>query len=83
MAHGPRWFVGAHLSCQPAVGVMFISVGPPVPPGQRPTVDLSAYRSLVVDLRAAVDGQCMRIGVKDKNQPDNGSEISVRRCLTT
>ncbi len=64
-------------------GVMFISVGPPVPPGHRPSLDLSAYRSLVVDLRAAVDGQCVRIGVKDKNQPDNGSEISVQQCLTT
>jgi hypothetical protein len=44
---------------------------------------LSAYRSLVVDLRAAFAGQCVRIGIKDKNQPDNGSEISVQRCLTT
>jgi hypothetical protein len=42
-----------------------------------------AYRSLVVDLRAAVDGQCVRIGIKDRHQPDNGSEISVQRCLTT
>ena len=64
-------------------GVMFISVGPPAPPGQRPSLDLRAYRSLVVDLRAAVDGQCVRIGVKDQHQPDNGSEVSVQRCLTT
>jgi exo-beta-1,3-glucanase (GH17 family) len=64
-------------------GAMFITVGPPIPPGQRPSLDLSTYRSLVVDLRAAVDGQCVRIGIKDKNQPDNGSEVSVRRCLTT
>jgi exo-beta-1,3-glucanase (GH17 family) len=64
-------------------GVMFISIGPSVPPGHRPSLDLSVYRSMVVDLRAAVDGQCVRIGVKDKNQPDNGSEISVQRCLTT
>jgi len=64
-------------------GVMFISVGPPAPPGQRPSLDLRAYRSLVVELRAAVDGQCVRIGIKDKYQPDNGSETSVQRCLTT
>ncbi len=63
-------------------GAMFVTVGPPVPLGQRPSLDLSAYRSLVVDLRAAVDGQCVRIGIKDKNQPDDGSEIAVRRCLT-
>jgi hypothetical protein len=44
---------------------------------------LSAYRSLVVDMRAAVDGQCVLIGIKDKNQPDNGREITVQQCLTT
>jgi exo-beta-1,3-glucanase (GH17 family) len=64
-------------------GVMFISVGRSAPPGHRPSIDLSAYRSLVVDLRAAVDGQCVHIGIKDKNQPDNGGEVSVQRCLTT
>lgn len=62
-------------------GAMFISIGPPAPPGHRPSVDLSAYRSLVVDLRAAVDGQCVRIGIKDKNQPDDGSETTVQQCL--
>jgi exo-beta-1,3-glucanase (GH17 family) len=64
-------------------GAMLITVGPSVPPAHRPWLNFSAYRSLVVDLRAAVDGQCVRIGIKDKNQPDDGSEISVQRCLTT
>ena len=62
-------------------GAMFITVGPTVPLGRRPSLDLSAYRSLVVDLRAAVDGQCVRIGIKDNSQPDNGSETTVQRCL--
>ncbi len=64
-------------------GVMFISVGPPAPPGHRPSLDLSAYHSLVVDMRSAVDGQCVHIGIKDKNQPDDGSETTVQQCLTT
>lgn len=64
-------------------GVMFLTVGPPAPPGKRPFLDMSAYRSLVVDLRAAVDGQCVRIGIKDNRQPDDGSETTVQRCLTT
>ncbi len=63
-------------------GAMFITVGRPVPPGHRASLDLSAYRSLVVDLRSPVDGQCVRIGIKDKDQPDNGSEVTVQRCLT-
>src|SRR5437879_13916299 len=62
---------------------MFISVGQPAPPGHRPSLDLSAYRSLVVDMRAAVDGQCVLMGIKDKNQPDDGREITVQQFLTT
>lgn len=62
-------------------GAMSISVGPPAPPGHRPSIDVSAYRSLVVDLGATVDGQCVRIGIKDKNQPDDGSETTVQQCL--
>ena len=62
-------------------GGLFITVGPPVPLGQRPALDLSAYRSLVVDLRAAVQGQCVHIGIKSNRQPDNGSETTVQRCL--
>lgn len=64
-------------------GAMFITVGPPAPRGHRPSLDLSAYRSLVADLRAAVDGQCVRIGIKDNNQPDNGSETTVQQCLSS
>jgi exo-beta-1,3-glucanase (GH17 family) len=64
-------------------GAMFITVGPPVPPGNRPSLNLSTYHSLVVDLRAAVGGQCIRICIKDRTQPDNGSEITVQRCMTT
>jgi exo-beta-1,3-glucanase (GH17 family) len=87
--HHRQWLTATHdslLLTYPANqhwGVMFITVGPPVPPGRRPSLDLSAYRSLVVDLRAAVDGLCVRIGIKDNNQPDNGSESTVPRCLTT
>jgi exo-beta-1,3-glucanase (GH17 family) len=62
-------------------GGLFITVGPPVPLGQRPSLDLSAYKSLVVDLRPAVEGQCVHIGIKNNRQPDDGSEITVQRCL--
>lgn len=64
-------------------GAMFITIGPPVPPGNRPSLDLSAYHSLVVDLRTIVGGQCIRIGIKDRTQPDDGSEITVQQCMTT
>lgn len=84
-----HWLIDKHgsllLNYPPAQqwGTMFITVGPPVPPGNRPSIDLSAYHSLVIDMRAAVGGQCIRIGIKDRTQPDNGSEITVQQCLTT
>lgn len=62
-------------------GGLFITVGPSVPLGQRPSLDLSAYKSLMVDLRAAVKGQCVYLGVKTNSQPDDGSETTVQRCL--
>jgi exo-beta-1,3-glucanase (GH17 family) len=64
-------------------GAMFITMGPPVPPGNRPSFDLSAYHSISFDMRAGADGQCVRLGIKDRTQPDDGSEITVQQCLTT
>jgi exo-beta-1,3-glucanase (GH17 family) len=63
-------------------GAMFITVGKPVPPGHRPSIDLSRYRSFSVELRAGADGQRVRLGIKDRSQPDNGGEITVEETLT-
>ena len=69
---------------QQIFGVMFITVGMPVPPGNRPSVDLSQYRSLTAEMRWGGRGDgCVRLGVKDKTQPDDGSETTVRECLAT
>ncbi|HEX6478235.1 MAG TPA: glycosyl hydrolase family 17 protein [Ktedonobacteraceae bacterium] len=62
-------------------GGLFITVGPPVPLGQRPSLDLSAYSSLVVDLKPTAEGQCVHIGIKSNRHPDDGSETTVQRCL--
>ena len=64
-------------------GGMFIVVGQPAPPGHRSSLDLSRYKSLLVDLRAGTDGQCVALAIKDRAQPDDGSEIKVQRCLRT
>jgi hypothetical protein len=64
-------------------GAMFITVGRPVPPGRRPSIDLSGYRSLSAQLRASTNGQRVRLGIKDRSQPDNGGEIAVEQTLTT
>jgi exo-beta-1,3-glucanase (GH17 family) len=64
-------------------GVMFMTVGQPAPPGHRSSLDLSRYQTLAVDLRAGTEGQCVSLGIKDRTQADDGSEITVQQCLTT
>ena len=63
-------------------GSMFLTVGTPRPPGRRPWIDLSRYHSLTVQLRAAAAGERVRVGIKDRAQPDNGGEITVEQTLT-
>jgi exo-beta-1,3-glucanase (GH17 family) len=63
-------------------GTMFVTVGQPALPGHRQAMDLSRYQSLEVDIRAETNEQCVRIGIKDRDQPDNGNETTVPQCLT-
>jgi len=64
-------------------GTMFITAGRPAPLGNRPSIDLSRYRSLSVELRATTNGQRVSVGIKDRAQPDNGSEITIEETLTS
>jgi exo-beta-1,3-glucanase (GH17 family) len=64
-------------------GAMVITAGPPSTPGHRRFIDLSRYRSFSVQLRARVNGERTRLGIKDWKQPDNGGEITVEETLTT
>ncbi|HYU77261.1 MAG TPA: hypothetical protein VEL31_31725 [Ktedonobacteraceae bacterium] len=65
-------------------GTMFITACKSVPLKQRQfSRDLSAYYSLRFDMRSMTDGQCVKVGIKDWKQPDNGSEPKVDECLTT
>ena len=63
-------------------GAAFITVGPPVPPGNRPFMDLGNYRYLTVEMRGALGGETVSIGIKDRNQPDTGSEAKKSVKLT-
>lgn len=65
-------------------GTMFITVCKPVPPAQRHfSRDLSAYHTLAFDMRATAGQPCIKVGIKDWKQPDDGSEQKVDECLTT
>lgn len=58
-------------------GAVFITYGgDPVDP-PRPSIDLSGCRKLIVELKGEHGGEVLDIGIKDKNDPDDGSESRV------
>jgi hypothetical protein len=54
-----------------------------VTPGSRPVKDLSSYKSLQFEIRGAAGGESVEIGVKDADDPDNGTETKKPLTLTT
>ncbi len=54
-------------------GAIFITVGEPVDP-PRPSSDFSAYNTLIVRMKGETGGECIKVGIKDYNDPDNGKE---------
>jgi hypothetical protein len=57
-------------------GAVFITVGKPTQ-SPRPGEDLSRYHKLSLELGGDAGGESVSIGIKDNNQPDNGSETKV------
>jgi len=70
-----------------AWGAMSITVGQAVPPGNRPAIDLSGYGSLALDIRLApgrsTQPGCVSLGIKDRTQPDDGTETKAQECLNS
>jgi len=62
---------------------VFITWGTPVPPGNRPFQNFSGYIALSVDMKGANGGETVQIGIKDNNDPDNGSETKISVQLTS
>src|ERR1041384_5649016 len=52
---------------------VFVTFGPPTDP-PRPDIDLSAYKTLVIEMRGHSGGEVVEIGIKSSTQPDNGRE---------
>jgi hypothetical protein len=64
-------------------GTISITVGKPVPLSDRHnSLDLSMYHSLVFDMRLVTGEPYVRVGIKDWEQCDDGSESTVRQLLT-
>jgi exo-beta-1,3-glucanase (GH17 family) len=64
-------------------GVIFITVGNPAARGSRKSMDLSKYRYLSVEMRSEMNDQTVLIGLKDKNQLDNGLETVLPANLSS
>ena len=65
-----------------AWGSVFITYGTPRP-WPRPGLDLSGYGKVQIDLRGAVGGEVVSIGLKDNTDPDDGLEATVPVTLST
>ena len=62
-------------------GSVFVTVGPAVPPGNRPGMDMSVYQSLVLELNGDA-GTTVAVGIKDSSQPDDGTETTLPLTLS-
>lgn len=57
-------------------GSVFITVGTPTDP-PRPSVNLSYYNILSIDLKGENGGEDIQIGIKDNLDPDDGTETKI------
>ena len=46
-------------------------------------LDMSQYQYLSVEMKGEAQGQTVYIGIKDKSQPDDGTETTVRTILSS
>ena len=58
-------------------GAVFLTVGgdPVNPP--RPSYDFSQYTRMAIEMKGASGNECVQIGMKDANDPDDGSETKI------
>jgi hypothetical protein len=62
-------------------GAVFITVGTPTNP-PRPSKNYSSFNRLILELKGQNGGETILIGLKDNQDPDDGSESKVRLTLT-
>lgn len=64
-------------------GTVFVTVGRPAPQGQRLSRDLSMFTTLSVELRGEQGGEVISVGIKDRQDVDDGSEVKIPVALTS
>jgi hypothetical protein len=63
-------------------GAVFVTRGKPKAK-DRPFIDLSDYKTLVIEMRGGLGGEKVEIGVKTNEQEDDGTETKFKANLTT
>jgi hypothetical protein len=63
-------------------GAVFITIGKPKDP-PRPSQDLAAFDTLLVEMKGESGGEELDIGLKTSDQPDDGSETKLPLRLTS
>lgn len=66
---------------QQSWGSVFITVGESTQP-PRPARDYSKYSKILLEMKGEKGGETVLIGLKDKDDPDDGSESKLRLNLT-
>lgn len=84
------WFIdgfGVMTLCYPggqSSGVFYVAVPPlSLDVGQRHSVNFNGYHSLHVEMRGATGKNCVHLGIKSANEPDDGKEATSPQCLGT
>lgn len=82
--HRSRWvydrcgYMQADYPLGQSWGAVYIIVGPQAMYGKRCGRDFSIFNTLSVDLKGAAGNEIVHIGIKDKDDPDDGLEKKIR-----
>ncbi len=74
-------FFEASYPSEQSWGAIFVTVGTPINP-PRPSVDLSSYDAVSIDMKGLNGREVVWIGIKTKDQRDKGRETKIRTVLT-
>jgi hypothetical protein len=81
--HDRNGFMEASYPANQTWGFVMITYGPPSPnPSTRQVKNFSNFRTITVEMKGKQGGEIVEIGLKDKDDPDNGSETKIRQPLT-